>query len=249
MNRLYRFRTQFARAFTRQPSESVLLRRRVRRRVAELGRWYEDGNSDLLAFTYHPIPFPGFEGIRSHRSEAESRLQGILNVLPIKAGDWILDVGANVGYFSFGLERRGAFVEAYESNSASFEIGAALSKLHHTNVLYINKAFGACTLAYLRPRYKAALLLSVFHWIVKQEGQEAAGRVLRTVAGRSDYIFFESPHSSADGNFQHELFTSRESVMRFLIETLPGANIAELTQDQGWGARVTLVIDCRKVSN
>ncbi len=242
--RLHRFKTRLFRAIGRHGSEEKELRRRIMDRVRELGRWYEDGNSDLLAHTYHPIPFPEFEHIKCHRSEVESRLQAILKRFHVAKGDWILDIGANVGFFAFSLERQGAMVEAYELNSATFEIGAALSKLHKTNVLYINKALGRQSLPYLRPHYKAILLLSVFHWIVKQEGREGATAVLRDLARRADMIFFEVPASSLDGMFQDELFASTEAIENFLGETLPGVAFDKLALDDEWGGRSLLCIDC-----
>jgi len=242
--RLHRLRTRLFRAIGRRGTEEKELRRRIMNRVKELGRWYEDGNSDLMAFTYHPIPFPEFEHIKCHRREVESRLQAILTRLHVAKGDWILDIGANVGFFAFSLERQGAMVEAYELNSATFEIGAALSKLHKANVLYINKALGRESLPYLRPHYKAILLLSVFHWIVKQEGREGAAAVLRDLARRADLIFFEVPTSTSDGMFQDELFASKEAIESFLGETLPGVTFRELASDDGWGGRFLLCIDC-----
>jgi hypothetical protein len=245
LQRFYRLKTRLIRAIGRRPPEEEQLRRRVLARVKELGQWYEDGNSDLMAFTYHPIPFPGFERIKCHRSEVELRLKAILTKLDIAKGDWILDIGANVGFFSFSLERLGALVEAYELNSATFEIGAALSKLHKTNVLYVNKPLGLESLQYLRPHYKAVLLLSVFHWIVKQEGREGAAVVLRSLSRHADMIFFEVPTSSSDGMFQDELFASKASIESFLRETLPGVPYHELVCDEGWGGRFLLCIDCK----
>jgi hypothetical protein len=245
VERLRRLKTRLFRAIGRRRTEEQELRRRIMSRVAELGRWYEDGNSDLRSHTYHPIPFPAFEHIKCHRSEVELRLNAILTRLDVTRGDWILDIGANVGFFSFSLERLGAMVEAYELNSATFEIGAALSKLYKTNVLYINKPLGRESLPFLRPHYKAILLLSVFHWIVKQEGREGAATVLRDLARRADLIFFEVPTSASDGMFQDELFASKEAIESFLRETLPGVACHELACDDEWGGRFLLCIDCR----
>jgi len=245
LQRIYRLKTGLFRAIGRRQTEEQRLRRRVLNRVKELGQWYEDGNSDLVAFTYHPIPFPGFERIKCHRGEVESRLNAILTKLDIAKGDWILDIGANVGFFSFSLERLGAMVEAYEVNSATFEIGAALSKLYKTNVLYVNKPLGLESLQYLRPRYRAVLLLSVFHWIVKQEGREGAAAILRDLAKRADMIFFEVPTSPSDGMFQDELFASKTAIETFLRKTLPGACCQELVCDDLWGGRFLLCIDCK----
>ena len=235
--RLNRIRTSGYRALRPEPGEPERLKARVLARVKELGRTYEDGNSDLLGYTYHPIPFAGFEHVNAHRGECDARLRAILDALKVRPGDWILDVGANVGFFAFSLARLGAIVEAYEPHSASFEIGAALSKLYKTDVIFINRGLSAATLRYLRPHYRAILLLSVFHWIVKQEGDEAAARILQDLAGRTDVLFFEVPASPADGMFHNREFVSRSSIEAYLGRVLPGATVVPLVEDGAWAGR------------
>jgi hypothetical protein len=223
LRRLHRIRTSGYRALRPEPAEPERLRARVLARVRELGRTYEDGNSDLLGYTYHPIPFDGFEHLNTHRPECEARLRAILREVTIRPGDWVLDVGANV--------------EAYEPHSASFEIGAALSKLYKRDVLYINRGLSEAGLKYLRPRYRAILLLSVFHWVVKQDGDAAAARVLRDLAGRADVLFFEVPASPVDGMFHNREFVSRSAIEAYLARVLPGATIVALSEDDAWAAR------------
>jgi 2-polyprenyl-3-methyl-5-hydroxy-6-metoxy-1,4-benzoquinol methylase len=248
LHRFRRLRTALIRKALPRRTEEEALEFRIRRRIKELGRTYEDGNSDLVEFTYHPIPFAEFRDIKCHRKEAAARLKPISDRLQIKPGDWILDIGANVGFFAFSLERLGAFVEAYEVNSASFEIGAALSRLNKSNVLYLNKPFGTAAINYLRPHYKSVLLLSVFHWIVKQEGAERAAEVLRALAQRTETIFFEAPTSAEDGMFQHELFSSKEGIEKYLHAALPTATLTELIRDDGWGGRFLYCLDCRSLN-
>lgn len=237
LRRLHRIRTSGYRALRPEPGEPERLRARVLARVRELGRTYEDGNSDLLGYTYHPIPFDGFEHLNAHRPECETRLRTILDAVTIRPGDWILDVGANVGFFAFSLAKLGAIVEAYEPHSASFEIGAALSKLYKSDVLYINRGLSEAGLRYLRPRYRAILLLSVFHWIVKQDGDEAAARVLRDLVGRADVVFFEVPASPVDGMFHNREFVSRASIEAYLARVSPEATVVALSEDDAWAAR------------
>jgi hypothetical protein len=237
LRRLHRIRTSGYRALRPEPAEAERLRARVLARVRELGRTYEDGNSDLLGYTYHPIPFEDFDHLNAHRPECDARLQAILGALTIRPGDWVLDVGANVGFFAFSLARLGAIVEAYEPHSASFEIGAALSKLYRSDVLYINRGLSESGLRYLRPRYRAVLLLSVFHWVVKQNGDKAAARVLRDLVDRADVVFFEVPASPVDGMFHNRDFVSRSAIEAYLARVLPGATIEALSEDDAWSAR------------
>ena len=236
--------TRLIRRFRPPPDPSIELRRRIRSRIRRLGRVYVDGNSDLLGYTYHPVPFAEFGDVPAHRSACEERLRAILDAMPIRPGDWILDVGANVGFFAFGLAGKGAIVEAYEADSDTFEIGAALAKLHRADVLYINKPIAPDTLKYLRPRYRGVLLLSVFHWIMKQVGEDAAREVLRDLVARADHTFFEAPVNAADAMYRHPWFASREACKTFLRTTLPaGTPIVPLATDVGWMDRVLYRID------
>lgn len=245
--RLDSLRTSIYRSIVPRQSESDSLKQRIASRVRQLGKFYEDGNSDILGYTYHPIFFDGFSQFKSHRGECADRLKAILREMPIERGDWVLDVGANVGYFSFALESEGALVEAYEVNSDCFEIGAALSKLYGRNVLYINKSMSVNSLSYLRPKYKGILLLSVFHWIFKQEGEARAAKILEELSKRTRYIFFETPSSMDDAMFKNKHFSSKEAVENYLKKTLPNAKISELLQDQRWGGRYLYKIECTLV--
>ena len=148
-----------------------------------------------------------------------------------------------MGFFAFSLDGRGAFVEAYEPHSATFEIGAALAKLHESNVLYVNRGVSVAGLRLLRAHYRAVLLLSVFHWIVKQEGEAGASHILRDLAGRADMVFFEVPCEAGEAMFKHPRFSSRESVEGYLREILPAARLTLLAQDDSWGARLLYKIE------
>ena len=240
--RLDRIRTTWYRKLRRETNEAQRLRARVLERINELGAEYEDGNSDLLGYTYHPIPFEGFGHVKAHRRECEARLGAILEAVTIRPGDWILDIGANVGFFAFSLARLGAIVEAYEPHSASFEIGAGLSKLYKTDVLYLNRGVSLENLKYLRPHYRAILLLSVFHWVVKQEGDKAAARVLKDLVARADVLFFEVPARPDDAMFKHPDFVSRQSIEAYLARVLPGAAVVALAEDDAWANRPLFAI-------
>lgn len=231
-------RTVIARRFRRAASLDERLRDRIRKRINALGTTYEDGNSNVIGHTYHPIYFPEFRSVPAHRAACESRLGLIVADLELCQGDWILDVGANVGYFAFGLADRGAIVEAYESESDTFEIGAALARLHDANVLYVNRAMSMGTLPLLRPRYRATLLLSVFHWIIKQEGEEQAVKVLQDLVSRSERLYFEVPCISNDAMFRHPWFSSYDSVQAFFKRELPLCEIVRLGDDEEWAGRV-----------
>lgn len=235
--RISTLRTMMLRRIRPSRSPEEQLRQHILERCRKLGIKYEDGNSDIAGYTYHPIYFSGFEQIKSHRANCELRLSAIRKEIDLTIGDWVLDVGANVGFFSFGLEESGAMVEAYETNSLTFEIGAALAKLYQKNVIYINKSLSLKSLHFLRPRYKTVLLLSVFHWIMKQEGESAAIQILHNIAQRAESIFLETPTSPDEAMYRNPNFSSKESVIAFIQKCLPNATICELCTDTAWGNR------------
>ena len=216
----------------------------VRKKIKSLGTRYEDGNSNCRGYTYHPIIFPEFYDVAYHRdaSGCDERLQAMLSVVEINEGDRILDVGANVGFFSFSMARKGAIVDSIELHPESFEIGAALARLYDMDVCYINKPISRELLHHLDNNYKCALLLSVVHWIMKQCGREETIEILRDIAQRSETIFFEVPSSPDDGMVVHEDFSSLERVKSFLHETFPDHRATELLIGEKWGNRVLFKI-------
>jgi hypothetical protein len=82
-------------------------------------------------------------------------LRAILDALKVRPATGSSTWAPTSAFSRFQLARLGAIVEAYEPHSASFEIGAALSKLYKTDVIFINRGLSAASLRYLRPRYRA----------------------------------------------------------------------------------------------
>lgn len=230
-------------AFHSGSDEEVAINR-IRKRIKALGKRYEDGNSTCRGYTYHPIPFPEFQDARNHRdaSGCESRLDVLQSETQLGAGDRVLDIGANVGFFSFSLVNQGVMVDSVELQSDSFEIGAALSKLYKKDVNYINKPVSLELLNHLGHQYQCVLLLSVVHWIMKQKGKDETLAILQKISSMADTIFFEVPSSENDGLAYHQDFSSIESVRVFVSEAFPGRNAIELMQGKAWGNRVLFKI-------
>lgn len=224
--------------------ESAKLTNSIRKKIKILGTHYEDGNSNCKGYTYHPIPFKEFNDIAYHRdiSSCDERFKTISAVANLNSGDRLLDIGANVGFFSFSFAKEGAIVDAIELQSESFEIGAALAKLYSQNVCYINHPISQKLLSHLDNEYKCTLLLSVFHWILKQCGRAEAINILRNIAQRSEIVIFEVPASHEDGMVLHNDFSSLEKVKLFLAEALPDHSVSEILTGKSWGNRVLFKI-------
>jgi hypothetical protein len=211
----------------------------IREKIRNLGKQYEDGNSNCIGYTYHPIYFDEFSDVSCHRGESacRERLDCIEKEVHIESGDRVLDIGANVGFFAFSFASKGAVVDAIEAQTESFEIGSALAKQNSAHVYYINKPISVRVLDDLDHRYKVALLLSVLHWVMKQEGRLETIKILRAVVSRADTVFLEVPADPSDGMVFHEEFSNLENVRRFLSEALPDHEIKEILQSREWGHR------------
>jgi hypothetical protein len=219
----------------------------IRKKIKTLGRQYEDGNSNCIGYTYHPIYFRDLGNVSCHRGESacRERLECIEKEVEVNPGDRVLDVGANVGFFSFALASQGAIVDAIEAQTESFEVGAALSKKYDATVYFVNKPVSVEVLNHLDHHYKISLLLSVLHWVMKQEGKQKTIEILRAVADRSEMIFVEVPSDPSDGMVFHEEFSSLDNVRKFLTEALPDHDIEEILQNREWGNRSLFKISVR----
>ena len=235
-----KLRTKLYRLAHRRKEGKDEIRYEIHKRIARLGKQYEDGNSNCIGYTYHPIPFEEFNRSSVHRGHdsCKTRLDAILSDSQVGKGDRVLDIGANVGYFSFGFSKLGAIVDSVELQRDTFEIGSLLSLLYDADVNYINKPVSIRLVKHLDHRYKVTLLLSVVHWILKQNGKANTLELLRYIDSVSDILYFEAPSSGNDALVFHEEFSSKRNLEAFLAEAFPERDISELGSSADWGGRV-----------
>ncbi len=146
---------------------------------------------------YHPIPFKGFEDLKtsSNKDEQYKKLNIIIQVMDILFGKnyrniKVLDVGANAGFFTFSLAKKGASVTSFEPKKAYSDIAHYLTDISQLDIVWNNSPYDG---TYIKDsKFDIALILSAFQWMAKGgERLEEAKKELYEISEKSDYLIFE----------------------------------------------------------
>ena len=141
---------------------------------------------------YQPDPFGLIKGVRVDRDEQATEkkwrlIEGHLPATPYSA----LDIGCNIGFFSFKLAMSGAdHVVALETERGPLMVAEKLKTISRVGNV------GFCTLTIteenvqLLGEYDVILLLSVFHHLVYSRDLETAKRILRVLITKTRKVMF-----------------------------------------------------------
>ena len=113
-----------------------------------------------------------------------------------------MDIGANVGWFTFALANRGIHVVAIERHPRHYRTLLYLAKrLKADNVTVMVAELNLVT-SPLLPRTDCVLFLSVWHHIVRELGLTAATEILATLWEHTNQVlFFETGERELDPKF------------------------------------------------
>lgn len=148
---------------------------------------------------YQPIPWLGInESDRS--SECVSRWQAIESELEsFDIPGTAMDLGSQLGYFSFMLAERGWLCQSIEATRSSYEVskliqvasdirGVAFSRIHidEKNIAKL-------------PKVDVVVFLSLWHHLCRADGFESAKSILKQALARTRRVmFFETGQSNED---------------------------------------------------
>jgi hypothetical protein len=172
---------------------------KLKRALGRLGitRQTVDRRLDRLRFAldtspsldYHPLPWLGKEhGQRVGGTESRWRvIETVVDELPIGSA---VDVGANVGWFSISLAKRGIPTLAIEREPKFFRtLLYARSRLDLDDLSVLITSLDEHNLAAV-PKSDLMLFLSVWHHLVKAHGYEAAVGLLSQLWARTEQVMF-----------------------------------------------------------
>jgi 2-polyprenyl-3-methyl-5-hydroxy-6-metoxy-1,4-benzoquinol methylase len=123
---------------------------------------------------YQPVDHPDFDDWRVDR-ECVDRWSIIKKEVDFK-DKLVLDVGSNMGYFSFRATEKGATVVGVESNEARVEVSKALALFNgfpSHNPVFIEAKFEDYLENYKNPKFDVVLMLSLLHHYIKRNPGEA----------------------------------------------------------------------------
>jgi hypothetical protein len=142
------------------------------------------------ALDYQPLPWLGKHRAR-RAAGVESRWQAMSEVIDAESPATAVDVGANVGFFSIQLAKRGVSTIAVEMQGKYFR-----PLLFARERLGLKEHLGLLTVAitpdttWAVPRADCMLFLSVWHHLVRSYGQDAATTVLAGLWERTAAVLF-----------------------------------------------------------
>jgi hypothetical protein len=147
---------------------------------------------------YQPLPWFGIKGTQRHvsslkRWEAIQRELGSIG----GSGGSALDIGCNLGFFSFQLARNGFFCLGIEANRFLYHLCNLEKEVGKFQNAVFMEGFLDEKLCRKLPIVDVTLFLSVFHHLVRESGIEAATRVVVSLMKNTRKImFFETGQSN-----------------------------------------------------
>lgn len=178
---------------------------------------------------YQPLPWLGFsEGTRA--TETKLRWKVIRDEIPDESSPGTaMDLGAQIGYFSFKLAERGWLCLAVEADEPTYHASIiAKNAIGLSNVAHRNLLLGSDSVREL-PRVDVTIFLSLWHHIVHSEGFNSGKEVLSSVLDKTNKVcFFETGQTTEKGSRELAWLDSLPS-----MEPSPDVWIKELLLECG----------------
>lgn len=130
--------------------------------------------------------------------ECEDRWNVIRPALGAGSGA-VLDIGCNVGFFSFKAAETGRMAVGIDHDSFNVLFCNAIrSATRSEYTLFANRNLDLAALKKL-PQFETIFNFSVFHHWVKAYGADEAKEMMRVIAQKCDCLFFETGQSNETG--------------------------------------------------
>lgn len=161
--------------------------------IQELIEQIKKQKLETWANIYHPLPFYEFGNLTIQVAPDTSyqRLQMILNAAGGDVVDKrVLDLGCNLGFYSFSLAHRGAKVTSVEMRADYHDISKRIVELYNMNVRFRNEP--------LTPELvdevgdvDLTLCFSMIQWVIQQNGMDYGKQILNRISQRSKLLMFD----------------------------------------------------------
>ncbi len=153
-----------------------------------------DGSSTREGWTYHKIPFDGFDDVPVHKTACVVERDLVVDDLVGFDYKSVLDVGCNVGWFSFYFARLGKEVLGIEADRSVFGVANFLrDRAQLSNLDFWSGSFDdRCPL-----NYDVVLFLNVHMWIERQIGLQRTADSLRNLTLKR--LYFQTAHAASGG--------------------------------------------------
>jgi len=144
---------------------------------------------------YQPIPWLGVRNAKRCEGTLK-RWEAINNELRFAEGS-VLDIGCDLGFFTFQMARRGFFCIGIESEAMPYHICNLIKEVGEFNNTVFVRATVDEQFCGKLPTVDVIIFLSVFHHIVRQFGLETSTQLmLKLMQKTRKVLFFETGQSN-----------------------------------------------------
>lgn len=182
---------------------------------------YRDGSSVWEGVTFHPIPFSEFSTVRAHKIGCYTEYDTIKKFIEEKKipSSTVLDLGSNVGFFSFNLNRDfNSEVLGIEKDSFSAEVAQLLSNYYETKKVKFEIGDGLDYVLNTDKVFDVVLLLNTHMWMYKQHKPEKTMRMMKRLSKVAKHLFFQTAHAESASMYIVEELKNKESLISYLRE-------------------------------
>ncbi len=143
--------------------------------------------------TYAPNAFLSRENILNDDRASYARLDAINGFLPKDAQLTTLDIGCNLGFFTFNMAKRGGFSIGIDYGRNEIMAAKALALRYSVNNVVFTQLEITPENASLLPKVDMVICLSVFHHWIRKLGQEQSRIIMQGLADSSNkYLIFDT---------------------------------------------------------
>ncbi len=160
--------------------------------IAQLIAKIKSSKLETWADIYHPLPFYEFRHLSTQvQSQTPyQRLQMILKAASPVQGKRILDLGCNLGFYSFSLAKRGADVTAVELREDYQNISKQVSKLYNVPIQWKQTSLTPDLIDEVG-KVDVTLCFSMIQWVIDQQGMAMGEEILHKISEQSHTLLFD----------------------------------------------------------
>jgi len=215
-------------------------------RIRSLVEKIKSYNLETWADIYHPIPFYEFRNLTTQVTffTPYQRLAMILRGYQNLRGLRVLDLGCNVGFYSFSLAKRGAQVVGVDIRPEYIEIASCVARVYEVPVTFLNMPITPEFIEEDGKGFDITLCFSMLQWVVEQKGIEYAREILRAISKRSRSLFFDVAVNSGKACLTCEPGRELALVESLLRDSTSFRHIAHVGDVQPYGTYRRHVFFC-----
>jgi len=142
-----------------------------------------------LLNTYAPNAFVPRENILNDERASYGRLDAINQFLPKEAQPTTLDVGCNLGFFTFNMAKRGGFSIGIDYGRNEILAAKALALKHSVNNIVFTQMEVTPDNASRLPKTDMVICLSIFHHWIRKLGEEESLKIMKGLSASADKYF------------------------------------------------------------